>query len=120
MRNVPFDPAYSGSVAIWQYLSGVRLTARLINCFKFYNAFTEDSSLGPPCVRPGDFLALTNSSGTRNGHSGIALAVSDDYKWVWTAEGNVGDCVAWKRRPYFTNGVLNPDIDGVGNIDVLF
>ena len=31
----------------------------------------------------------------------------------------VGNCVVWQRRDFFKSGVLNPDVDGVGNIDIL-
>lgn len=103
-------------------LSGVRLTIQMVTMFRDHGAFTEDSSMTPTphMVQPGDYLALTGSSGDRYGHSAIALAVSNDYKWLWLVQGNrPNGCVSWDRIPYFTNGQLNPAINGVGNIDIL-
>lgn len=97
------------------------MTNQLVTLFTDYGGFTPDSAMtrSPGTIQPGDFLALKGSSGDRYGHSAIALAVSNDYKWVWIEQGNrPNGCVSWDRIPYFTDGVLNDNIDGVGNVDV--
>jgi hypothetical protein len=48
------------------------------------------------------------------------LAISDDHRFIWTSEGNVSDCATFKRRDFFTDGQLNPQINGAGNADKLF
>jgi hypothetical protein len=101
------------------YFSSVRTVQDAVGFFAVFGRYTSASQMTKTSVRPGDYLALTNSAGVKKGHSAIAMAVSADYKWVWTAEGNVGDCVRWNLRPFFNNGVLHSDIDGVGNIDLL-
>ena len=68
----------------------------------------------------GDYLALRGPDGKSFGHSALIMAVSSDYRYVWTSEGNVGDCVAFKQRDFFVNGKLNPDINGWGSITVMF
>ena len=40
--------------------------------------------------------------------------MSFDRRYVYTVEGNVGDCMSVERRDYFVNGVLASDIDGIG------
>ena len=88
----------------------------MIKLFTDFGGFTAAAQMtkSPYTVQPGDYLAMYN-----NTHSAIALAVSNDYRWIWIANGNQDDCVGWQLLPYFTNGVLNSDISGVGNIDTL-
>lgn len=102
-----------------QSLSSVTLTAQMINLFSHFNAFTPASSMTKTSVKAGDYLSLVGSEGP-NRHSGIALGVSADYRWIWTAEGNVGDCVYGSIRPFFQGGTLDSRICGVGNVDILF
>jgi hypothetical protein len=100
-----------------QSLSMVGVTMQMVNLFSHFQKFAPASPMAPASVRPGDYLSLVGSEGP-NRHSGIALAVSADYKWIWTVEGNIGDCMSAERRPYYTNGVLDSRICGVGNIDL--
>jgi hypothetical protein len=122
MNNVGYcaalGPRGTGCLS-WPMLSDVRTTPQMVKLFFNLGGFTPDSSMTTSSVKPGDYLAMTGSSG-RCGHSGIVLGYSADYRWIWTVEGNVGDCVVGQRRPFFVDGVLDPKIDGVGNIDILF
>lgn len=102
------------------YLSDARAVSHMIKLFTDFGGFTAAAQMtrSPYTVQPGDYLAMDGGSGP-NTHSSTALAVSNDYRWIWVANGNQDDCVGWQRLPYFTNGVLNPNINGVGNIDAL-
>jgi len=80
----------------------------------------------PSTPKPGDFLAqVSGSTGKHNGHSSIVIGVSADARYIWTVEGNINTgantphCVHLGFRDFYVNGVLNPDLDGVGNAGAL-
>lgn len=100
-------------------LSGVTKTWEMIWMFNYHKAYTPAASMTTTSVRPGDYLSLVGSDGP-DSHSGLVLGVSANYKWIWTAEGNVGDCVYGSIYPFFQQGALNSRICGVGNIDILY
>jgi hypothetical protein len=81
--------------------------------------WTDAGGVRPGQVRPGDYIALTTDGESFN-HSALVVAISDDYRYIWTSEGNFDDCVRFNRRDFFVDGHLNPDINGVGNYDTLF
>jgi hypothetical protein len=75
-------------------------------------------------VQAGDYIAL-NTHGDTGNHSGIIMAIANNYKYIWTAEGNVtgadGDCVYFMRRPFLLDdGSISGDIYGIGNADKMF
>lgn len=117
-------PGLQGECYAWQSLANVRLTAQMVQLFAHYNAYVPDAyvpaeRITKTSVRPGDYLSLVGSQGA-NSHSAIVLGVSANYKYLWTAEGNVGDCMDGSIHPFIQDGVLDSRICGVGNMDIFF
>jgi hypothetical protein len=108
------------------FLLEVSTTQQLVSQYQTFSAYTPRASVTPGTAHPGDFLSLiSGSTGSSNGHSAIIVGVSTDSRYLWTVEGNVNSgpntpsCVMYGHRDYFVNGVLNPDIDGIGNTDLM-
>lgn len=119
LRDVSYCPSRGrGGCPSTTSLSGVRVTAQMIALFANFGAYTRASAMTRTSVKPGDYLSLVGGEGPDH-HSGIALGVSADYRWIWTAEGNVGDCMYGVIHPFFQDGKLDSRICGVGNIDIL-
>jgi hypothetical protein len=91
----------------------------LVEYFQMLGGWTDASGVRPDQVHPADYIALT-TDGESFSHSALVVAISDDYRYIWTSEGNFDDCVRFNRRDFFVDGQLNPDINGVGNLDSLF
>jgi hypothetical protein len=87
----------------------------LINRFNAVGGWTLREALQVETIQPGDYLALRGGQ-----HSAVIVAISNDYRYIWTSEGNVGDCVRFMRRDLLVDGALNPEIDGIGNLTTLF
>lgn len=118
---------------IHDWLSGLDSTEDVVTTFKDYNCgqltgpgYTPRQYMTPSTPKPGDYLAqVSGSTGKRNGHSSIVVGVSSDARYIWTVEGNINTgpntphCVHFGYRDFFVNGVLNPDLDGVGSSAVL-
>jgi hypothetical protein len=100
-------------------LRDVTTVQSLIGYFISVVGWSEPGYFQPGDVKPGDYVALTTDGEAFN-HSALILAISDDYRYIWTSEGNFDDCVRFNRRDFFVDGQLNPDINGVGNVDALF
>jgi hypothetical protein len=102
------------------YLDEVKLTKELVNLFdrnghRFY--WRTNNQVKPQTAEVGDYVSLT-TKGKKKNHSAIIVAVSQDKKLIWTAEGNVGNCLWMGGRDYFKDGVnLDISIDGIGKID---
>jgi hypothetical protein len=101
-------------------LSLARTVSALEGRFRANGGWTNAADLRPEQLQPGDYLAVQGSDGKPEGHSVLVLAISDDHRYIWTSEGNVNDCASFKRREFFTDGQLNPQINGAGNADKLF
>jgi hypothetical protein len=101
------------------YLESFTSVTRLVAYFESLGGWTDAGNVQPGQLQPGDYIALTTDGQSFN-HSVLVIAISDDYRYIWTSEGNYGDCVAFVRRDFFIDGQLNPIINGVGNVDALF
>ena len=114
-------------VTLRDFMTGISSVAELESIYQSYNCgwptgpgFIPRNYITPTTPKPGDYLAMVSgSTGSRNGHSAIVVGVSSDARYIWTVEGNVDDCVHFGYRDFFVNGVLNPDLDGIGNSSVL-
>jgi hypothetical protein len=97
--------------------------------FKGLHGWTVAGAIRPYTVRPGDYVALSTNGEVEN-HSGIVIAVANDYSRIWTVEGNVGPgdnpdsddkCVDEQTRAYFNaDGSKASAIAALGISDVLF
>jgi len=118
---------------IYDWMSSIESTSEIVSLFSSYNCkqpwgigYTSRPYITPSTPKPGDYVSLVSgSTGSRNGHSAIVIGISSDARYLWTVEGNINSgpntphCVRFGYRDFFVNGVLNPDIDGFGNVDVL-
>jgi|GEM_PF-6578454 hypothetical protein len=102
-------------------LDDVTLTADLVKVFdRNGNRFkwASKGQVSPQTAGVGDFMSQASDDGKKKNHSAIVVAVSYDYKVIWTVEGNAGDCVYFGYKDYFPDGkTLNPVIDGFGHLD---
>ena len=96
----------------------------MVQLFTANGGWIHRASLKPDSFRPGNYLAMTSHDIHKN-HSGIIMSVSSDLRYLYTSEGNVTgddnkDCVQYMRRDLYVDGVLDSQIDGVGDISVAF
>jgi hypothetical protein len=123
VRNIRYCLTHFIGCLDYVYLNEVDSVAKMVTMFSENGGWISEPNIRLADILPGDYLALTNSSGAKKSHSAIVMAVSFDGRWVYTSEGNVGDCVAFMRRPLFPNGTsaaIHPDIDGLGRMHVAF
>jgi hypothetical protein len=104
----------TNSCPIFGSLATVTTVEQIVNLFQSTGRWRAPAT--PALIEPGDYLALTGSDGKKS-HSGIAVAISPDHRWIWTVEGNVDDKVQYRGRDLIVDGVMNPDIHGVGKLD---
>ncbi|MBM4430676.1 MAG: hypothetical protein FJ026_10075 [Chloroflexi bacterium] len=100
-------------------LSDVTLNKELVKLFDHYGRFKWRSKgqVTIQTVGVGDYLSWT-TKGKKKNHAVICVGVNHDRKFIWTVQGNVGDCVWYGTEDYFPDGTTcNADIDGVGKID---
>ncbi len=95
------------------------------NMFQTYGGWVDHWGITPATAEPGDYLTVPGSSGDHYGHSAVIVGVSEDASEIYTIEGNFllwsgRHCEGFNRRPYFVNGVLDPNIDAIGKINKLF
>jgi hypothetical protein len=104
---------------ICESLSNVTGVDDFEDYFRFVAGWTAHKYVNPYQVQPGDYVAFNLDGNTAN-HSAIVVAVSNDYRYIWTSEGNVDDCVHFMRRDFFIDGSLTPSIYGIGEADKVF
>jgi hypothetical protein len=120
LRNIRYCALKVLGVCLdYEYLNEANSVNDLVNLFSKNGGWVNEWNITTGTIQPGDYVALRGSAGYR-GHSGMVMAISSDYRWLWTSEGNVGNCVQFMRRDLFVNGVLNPDINGIGKSNVAF
>jgi hypothetical protein len=102
------------------YLSGASTVSDMVGLFSANGGWIREGDITLDKIQPGDYIALTGSSGERKSHSGIVMSVAGNGRYIYTSEGNVGDCVHYMIRDLFVDGVLNPEIDGIGKANVAF
>lgn len=122
MRNIRYCATSIFGVCFdYVYLNEATSVSDMVGIYEANGGWVSQSKITTSTlIEPGDYLALTGSSGEKKSHSALVMAVSSDKRYVWTSEGNVGDCVSFMRRDLFVNGVLNPDINGLGKTQVAF
>lgn len=106
------------------YLSEADTVDDMVKLFSANGGWINRASLTYDSFQPGDYMALTSHQIKKN-HSAVIMGVSADKRFIYTSEGNVTfnggkDCVSYMRRPLYTNGVLDSDIDGIGKVNVAF
>jgi hypothetical protein len=120
LRNIRYCLTHFIGCLDYVYLSEADSVDDMVNLFSENGGWINQANITLSDIQPGDYLALTGSSGEKKSHSGIVMAVSSDGRHVYTSEGNVGDCVRFNRRDLFINGVLNSKINGLGKVNVAF
>jgi hypothetical protein len=79
--------------------------------FRNQGAWYNRSTITANTASVGDYINIHKGD-----HSAIIVAVSFDRRHIWIVEGNLGDCVSFRRRAYWQNGKLDSDIFGIGKI----
>lgn len=100
-------------------LKNVNVNSQLVTLFDAFGMFRwrKKGEVTPQTLEPGDYLSWSHP-GKKKNHASICVAVSQDNKTLWHANGNAGDCVYLIADPYFADGQNpNPENDGVGKID---
>lgn len=124
LRNIRYCKTSFIGCLDYVYLSEADTVDDLVKLFSANGGWIHRASLTSSSFQPGDYMALTTLDIHKN-HSAIIMAVSADKRFIYTSEGNVTtedgkDCVWYMRRDLYKDGVLNPDIDGVGKVNVAF
>jgi hypothetical protein len=119
MKNIKYCSAYF--LFCWNnvHLDEVTLNSELVKLFdRNGNRFKwrTRNQVTPQTAEVGDYLSL-KTNGKKKNHAAIIIAVSQDNNYLWTVEGNCGDCVKLQRKNYFKDGSINENIDGIGKID---
>jgi hypothetical protein len=114
------DHGFSLNCCLRSTSNGGFTTADVLHAFGVAGRLVDDSQViwGTPgiSIQPGDFLGVHGSDGSDRGHAGVAVAVSQDGTSLWTVEGNVSDCVRFRRRTYMSGGALDVAIDAIGKV----
>jgi len=106
------------------YLKEARTVNDMVQLFTANGGWIDRARLTPDAFRPGNYLAMMSHKLHKN-HSGIIMSVSSDRRYLYTSEGNVTgddgkDCVYYQVHDLYVDGVLDSQIDGVGDISVAF
>jgi hypothetical protein len=120
MKNIRYCSAHFIFCWNYVYLDEVTLNKELVKLFdRNGNRFKWrlKNQVKPQTAEVGDYVSMM-TQGKKKNHAGITVAVTQDNKWIWTVEGNVGNCVWMGMRPYFKDGKnLDQSIDGFGKLD---
>jgi hypothetical protein len=120
MKNIRYCSAHFMFCWNYVYLDEVTLNKELVKLFdRNGNRFKWrlKNQVNPQTSEVGDYLSMM-TNGKKKNHAGITVAITKDNKWIWTVEGNAGNCVWMGRRPYFQDGKnLDQNIDGFGKLD---
>jgi hypothetical protein len=117
-RNIRYCSAHFITCLDYFYLSESHDVEEVVTLFSENGGWINRTNTRTTTPRPGDYVALTGSSGKPKSHSAIVLAVANDYRYIWTSDGNVGDCAQWTQRDFYVNGVLDSKINGFGNVSI--
>jgi hypothetical protein len=105
-------------------ISDIDTSTDWADMFKAYGGWIDRGQVTANSAEPGDYVAMMGD-GHHFGHSAMIVAVSVDGSTIWTMEGNIHDgngpgCVHFEQRPFFVNGQLDGNLDGIGKVNVLF
>jgi hypothetical protein len=117
-RNIRYCYTHVITCLDYFYLSEAHDVEEMVTLFAENGGWTNRSNTRTTTPRPGDYVALTGSSGKPKSHSAIVLGVSNDFRYIWTSEGNLGDCAGSQRRDFYVDGVLDSKINGFGNASI--
>lgn len=118
--------SFLGACIHREYLHDVSDVGDLRGLFSMFAGgwIDQSSPIGWSTPQPGDYLAMAGSAGGTQSHSGLAIGVSADARFIFTVEGNItrpddgAHCVHFRRRDWFAGGQVDKATFGaVGKID---